>query len=347
MVMRLLSYWKQAEQNPAYCLFCFLFFGWKMELKELHRKVVKRKVKIVKNLILAFLCAFALAAIIFFAQRFIDSKINNGNSIYGMKQKWKSYDYQSCYDVSAAYLYDKPYSGVALTYHGYSSFFLSMSQNDIEKSKNYLDESINSLRLALLDASKSTVPQIEYMLGKAYFYKDLQSSYNYYADLAVKYLNDARLLGYKADDIPELLGLSYASLGMTMESISSFTEALLIRESDILLLSIAEQYKNAGQNQAAEQYLFRISKNCKDEKIVLKSHLLLGEIYLENGDNEAAKKEFDFILEKNENSADAYYGLGVIYENQGDLVKARSEWRKAVQIQSNHASALKKLAEYK
>lgn len=318
-----------------------------MELKGIHRKVVKRKVKIVKNLAIAFLCAFVLAVAIFIAQRFIGSKLNNGKSLYSMKQSWKSYDYESCYQISSSYLYDKPFNVTARTYFGYSAFFLAMSQNDAEKSKNYLDEAINSLRISLIDASKSSIPQIEYMLGKSYFYKDLQSSYNYYADLAVKYLNDSRRLGYKADDIPELLGLSYASLGMTMESISAFTEALLIRESDILLLSIAEQYKNAGQNQAAEQYLFRISKSCKDEKIILKSHLLLAQIYLENGDFEEAEKEFDFILEKNENSADAYYGLGVIYENQGDLVKARSEWRKALQIQSNHAGALKKLAEYK
>lgn len=318
-----------------------------MRLKEIHRKVVKRKVKIVKNLVIAFVCASALAVIIFFAQRLIESQLNNGKSIFSIKKSWRTYDYSSCYDISSSYLYDKPYNSTALTYHGYSAFFLSMSQNDVEKSQNYLDESINNLRTALLGASKSSVPQIEYMLGKAYFYKDLQSSYNYYADLAVKYLNDAKLLGYKADDIPELLGLSYATLGMTMESISSFTEALLVRESDILLLSIAEQYKNAGQNQAAEQYLYRISKNCKDEKIILKSHLLLGQIYRERGDYGEAEKEFNFILEKNENSADAYYELGVIYENQGDLVKARSEWRKALGIQVNHAGALKKLSEYK
>ena len=132
-----------------------------------------------------------------------------------------------------------------------------------------------------------------------------------------------------------------------MESISAFTEALLVRESDILLLSIAEQYHNVGQDVAAEQYLFRISQDCKDEQVILRSHLLMGNIYLERGKFEDAEKEFNFILEKNENSADAYYGLGVIYENQGDLVKARSEWRKALRIQNNHPLALKKMSEIK
>ena len=73
----------------------------------------------------------------------------------------------------------------------------------------------------------------------------------------------------------------------------------------------------------------------------------MGTIYLEREDFDAAEKEFNLILEKNENSADAYYGLGVIYESQGDVVKARSEWRKALRIQNNHPLALKKMADYK
>ena len=51
------------------------------------------------------------------------------------------------------------------------------------------------------------------------------------------------------------------------------------------------------------------------------------------------------MLEKDENSADAHYGIGLIYEKQENLVAARAEWRKARKIQPNHAGALKKLSE--
>ena len=151
--------------------------------------------------------------------------------------------------------------------------------------------------------------------------------------------------GYKADDIAEYLGLSYASLGMTMESIAAFTEALLVRESDSLLLAIAEQYYKANELNAAEQYLFRIIKNSDNEDIVLKSENLLGTIYIDKEDYEGALKEFENVLKKNENSADAHYGIGVIYEKQGNIVKARSEWRKALKIQVNHPGALQKMSE--
>ena len=311
------------------------------------RKVFKRKSKLLKRLVIFALLMSLISAGGYFVWRWLDSKINNGNSVIYLKSKWKEYNYQEVYDISSAILYKKPFNTTARTYNGYAAFFLAVSSSDIVQSLSYLDESINSLRIALQGARFSSLSQIEYMLGKAYFYKDLQSSYYYYADLAIDYLLRAKKHGYKADDIPELLGLSYASLGMTMESISAFTVALPIRESDILLLSIAEQYHNVGQDNAAEQYLFRISQNCKDEQIILKSHLLQGNIYLRRGDFDEAEKEFKFILEKNENSADALYGLGVVYESRGDVAKARSEWRRALRIQNNHPLALKKMSEIK
>jgi Flp pilus assembly protein TadD len=49
-------------------------------------------------------------------------------------------------------------------------------------------------------------------------------------------------------------------------------------------------------------------------------------------------------LEKNPNNADAYYEIGVIYEEQGQDAAARAEWRKALRVQVNHSGALQKLA---
>ena len=53
------------------------------------------------------------------------------------------------------------------------------------------------------------------------------------------------------------------------------------------------------------------------------------------------------MLEINPNYADAFYGIGVLYESQGELVKARSEWRKALRLDVNHQGAKLRLAEYK
>jgi len=307
----------------------------------------RQKSKILRNIIL--LCIFVLIftflslSVYFLCQKYIFK----GYSTTHLKSEWKQYNYKNVYDISAEILKNKPFNNSALTYHGYSAFYLALSENDTSLAQSYFDEAIINIRLALQNAKFGLVPQLEYMLGKAYFYKNSVSAYYYYADLAVMYLNRAVKDGYKADDIPEYLGLSYASLGMTLESIGSFTKALLTRESDLLLLSIAEQYYKAGQEAAAEQYLFRISKDCEDEKITDKTHVLLGNIYMNQEKLEDAEKEFSLILEKNENSADALYGLGVIYELKGDIIKARFYWRKALKVQANHADSIKKLAEVK
>ncbi|MDE7390960.1 MAG: tetratricopeptide repeat protein [Treponemataceae bacterium] len=309
--------------------------------------VTRRKGTLVRRLAATFVVVAVLALVGVLVSRVVSSRLHGDSSLVNLYRTWDSYDYQGVYDISANILRQKTFNNAALMLHGYAAFFLSLSETDTTRSQDLLDESINALRLALLTAKSKTVPQLEYMLGKAYFYKNTFSSYYYYADLAVQYLTRARKDGYKADDIPEFLGLSYASLDMTMESISAFTEALLVRESDLLLLSIAEQYYKAGQYVAAGQYLYRISQDCKDEKILLRSYLLRGQIAVAQENYADAAEDFQTILKKNENSADAYYYLGVIYEKQGDSIKARSQWRRALRIQPNHPGALKKMAEFK
>lgn len=289
------------------------------------------------------LAILSVAAVI--SVRKINSRLSNSLTTKALVEKWASYDYGAVYEISRQILESRPFNNTALTYHGYASFYLAVSQIDTSLAQNYLDESINCMRLALYSGKKSLAPQLQYMLGKAYFYKNTVTSY-YYCDLAVKYLSLAQENGYEADDISEYLGLSYAALNRPMESISSFTEALLVRESDSLLLSIAEQYHKVGQTAAAKQYLYRVKKESSDDTLVLRCMNLLGLIYIDEKNYEDARREFEGILEKNRNSADAYYGLGVIHEKQGDMARARSEWRKALKIQINHAGVLSKLADY-
>lgn len=308
--------------------------------------ITKRKSKLIPRIIIfSAILLFILITTIFII-KITKNNSSDKPSISNLSKYWKEYDYQNVYDLSKLILQTEPFNNKALTYNGYSAFFLAISQLDTGISQDLINESIISLRNALLNAKNSLVPQLEYMLGKAYFYKNTVSSY-YYADLAVKYLTLAKNHGYKADDIAEYLGLSYASLGMTMESISAFTDALLVRESNTLLLSIAEQYYKAKQNKTAQQYLFRVIKNSDNEELEIKSRNLLGCIYLEENNLAEAKNEFETILSKNINFADAYYNLGNIYEKQGDLVKARAEWRKTLKIQVNHAAALSKINDYK
>lgn len=312
-----------------------------------NRLIIKTKSRLVPFALASLASLLVLLALAFLAKKLVSKKIHNSPSITMLSDKWKEYDYQAVYDTSAKLLEKKPFNNTVLVYRGYSAFYLAVSATESQQAQIYIEEAIHSLRLAIMKAKKKTLGQIYYMLGKAYFYKNSISSYHYYADSAVEYFLKAKECGYKADDMAEYMGLSYAKLNMTMESIAAFSEALLYRESDALLLSIAEQYSKAEQNAAAKQYLFQIIQRSNDDSLIIKSRVLLGNTLIKEKDFAGAQKEFEAILAKNENSAEAHYGMGLVYENQGDLVKARSEWRKTLRIQVNHSGALEKIQQYK
>ncbi len=313
--------------------------------KMVKSNIVRRKSNYLKHFLIALFSLIFLSLLGIFFVHYFNRQSQQRISASDVVKAWSKYDYAEVYALSDRLLEKSPLNNLALVYHGYASFYLALAQLDSTSSQNYLDEAINSLRVALYDAKTRNRGQIEYILGKAYFYKNTVTSY-YYADSAIKYLEKSKEHGYKADDIYEYLGLSYASLNMTMESISAFTEALIVRESFSLLLSIGEQYYKLGQNNIARQYLFRVINECKDDGLLNKSLNILGSIFIDEKNYPEAKKTFEAILQKNQNSADAYYGLGVIYEKQGDLVKARAEWRKALKLNVNHSEALAKITAY-
>lgn len=310
---------------------------------EKSRVIVKSRNKLIPVLVISFFSLVFLSLASIFIYRYIDYSIHKNPSITKIQSQWNKYDYKGAFETSSFLIEKKLLNNTVLVYRGYAAFKLATASLDAAESQYYINECIKCLRIALMNAKVKTVPQIKYVLGKAYFQKNIICSYHYYADLVVKYLEEARNLGYKADDIPELLGISYSDLGMPRESISSFCDALLIRESDSLLLSIAKQYYKLNQFSASKQYLFQIISRVQDDSLLLETQTLLGKIYLDEENYEDAKEIFESILLKNENSADAHYGLGVVYEKSGDLVKARAEWRKTTKIDSNYEEALKKV----
>ena len=306
--------------------------------------VVRKKTKILARIIVIFLFISLAAASVYVISKVIIRKNNPSvPTNASLISLWNKSEYDEVYTQSGILLDENSFNGTALFYRGLSSFYLAVSQTETSAAQSYLDESINNLRIALHTADKNLQPQISYILGKAYFQRNLFSSYHYYADLAVSYLEKAVSLGYESADIPEYLGLSYANLGMTQQSIEAFTNALLVRESDILLLAIAQQYIISSNIETAKQYLFKVAKESSNDILILKSKLLLAQIYFEEQLYSEAAQEYMSILEKDPDYADAYYGLGLIYEKEGDSAKARAEWRNVLKIQVNHQGAINKL----
>ena len=129
-----------------------------------------------------------------------------------------------------------------------------------------------------------------------------------------------------------------ASKDLTIDDLST-----IVTQMD----SLAKEYYAISEKAVAKQYLARVLMTSEDDELKINTRNILGKIYIDEGNLDAAKKEFDAILEKNANFADAHYGLGILYEKQGDNAKARAEWRKCLKLQVKHAGALQKLSEIK
>ena len=305
--------------------------------------IVKKKGKIIPVLLISIVVVTVVSFLSIFLYRVIKTNIQKKPTVTRLQIEWSEKDYAGVYNTSDKLLEKNPLNNTALTYHGYSAFYIGVSETDPTIAQSYIDESIRSLRLALMSAKEKTAPQIKYMLGKAYFYKNIICCYHYYADLVVKYLEEAIAEGYSSDDIPELLGLSYGQLGMPYDSIKSFSDALLIRESDFLLFNIAKEYYAQGQISAAKQYLYQVTSKACDDALLLKSQNLLAKIYMEEDKIDEARELYEQIIDKDQNSAEAHYGLGLVYELSGDAVKARAEYRKCLKIDSTFDEAVKKV----
>ncbi|GMO58931.1 MAG: hypothetical protein Ta2A_04630 [Treponemataceae bacterium] len=320
----------------------FFFFGIFFMLDDAEYGKIVSKSAVAKRIIFRIFVVLAVALITVLAFRFFYTKSSAKVTVNNLYHFWTQKDYAAVFEQSEKILEKTPFKSSVLIYNAYSAFYLALSQTDILQAQNYLETSITAMRKAIYGAKHSDLQGIYYMLGRAYFYKNTLLSYHYYSDLVIKYLNYSENF---ADDMHEYLGLSYAMLNMRKESIISFTNALSARSSDVLHLAIAEQYYNNAQYEVAKQYLHRLNTECENDVLIQKSHYMLGQIYINEKNLENAASEFQIVLDKNPNSADAYYGIGIINRMQSNKAKARAAIRKALQLQPNHQLALQELAE--
>jgi tetratricopeptide (TPR) repeat protein len=264
---------------------------------------------------------------------------------------WESGSYDEVFNRSQAALASHPIDYFLLTMNGFSAYQLGISQINNLDAGRYFDDSVGSLRKAVLLKEGVNDGRLYYVLGKAYSYKGES-----YADLSVKYLRKARLLSYSAADIPEYLGLAYASIGDYRNSIAAFSDALgpaaafefLGREEDgpsgLLLLSIAQSYLALDEFEMARTYLQHCIDVSPDSRTILSARLLLAETLRKIGDNDGAKKQLLEIIAETGGDAEAHYQLGELYALQGETISARSEWRQALRADPAHKKARTRLS---
>ena len=132
----------------------------------------KKKSHLLRNIIRVAIVVVSLSAVTVGTIFVIKKTQQNKITLRTIRNTWAEYDYQKVYEYGKVFLQDNPYNNTALTYYSYACFFLAQSQTDTQQAQSYLDECINNIRIALYEADKSLTPQLQYMLGRAYFYKN-------------------------------------------------------------------------------------------------------------------------------------------------------------------------------
>jgi len=295
------------------------------------------KLKIIRTLAVA-LSVVAIAAV----SMYVVTRVRSGivNEKREVLRVWNDGDYKQVYEISKTSLSEKPVDYFLLSINGFSAYQLGISQINNQNTVLYIDESIRSLRKALLLRESNSDGRVHYVLGKAYSYKGSE-----YADLTIKYLELANALSYDAQDTPEFLGLAYAACGDYRRSVEAFSQAFDPDRapSDTLLLSIARSYMAMQEYNMAIGYLQRCIDTSPDSKSIVIARFLLAEIYRNTGDFDSAETQFLSILNDSGENAEVHFQLGELYNLKGDTTRARAEWRIAYRQDPAHARARARL----
>lgn len=253
---------------------------------------------------------------------------------YNLENLWQEQAYRQIIEYTEEHLNKDPLSYKDLVYRGFSLFYEALLQMEVEDKLEMLETSIINLRRALLVENEDLRPQIQYILGKAYFHRG-----KFYTDLAIEYLEKAKSNGYTAKDIDEYLGLSYSQIEDYPKSVEHFQKALRRRPSDLLHLTLAQTFFKMQELNKAEEHLVKSIEMTGDPELKKKARFLLGDIYQESGAYEKAETQYLRIIEADNKSADAHFYLGEIYQQTGEDVKARAQWRATLRIDPSHYGA--------
>jgi tetratricopeptide (TPR) repeat protein len=215
-----------------------------------------------------------------------------------LSELWNNRLYEEIITRCDQRLEQDPLDTQALVFRGFSYFYRAVSEVTLEERIPFLDESIVSLRRALLAADNPWAIETDYVLGKAYYHRG-----KYYYDLTIDYLGRALESGYQADDMYEYLGLASTQLDRTEEGLRYFHKALEKNPSDLLLLMIGQSYLQLSRTAEAEEYLLRALNKTEDKAVEKRCRFFLGQLYFDRQDYFKAEKEYLQIIEIDPNSA--------------------------------------------
>lgn len=283
--------------------------------------------------IAAVVVVAAVLAAVFRVDRLLFRPREARHTVAELSALWGEGRYDEVLAASEALLEHDPINPGALAFRGFAAFQKGVGEGTAEERAPWLDEAVVSLRRARL-VSSQLAPEIEYILGKAYYHR---GKFSY--DQTIAYIQSALDRGYVRPDSYEYLGMAWSQLGDPERGLAAFRQALEEEPSDILLLTIGQTYLQMKQTGEAVDYLLRALTTTDDKAIERQARFKLGEIYLDQGEVFKAEEQYLALVELDPRSADAHFYLGEVYAKLDDPVKARAQWRAAFALDNQHYGA--------
>ena len=122
--------------------------------------------------------------------------------------------------------------------------------------------------------------------------------------------------------------------------------AIELGDEAIHRVTLADILIGEGRYSEADALLSRAIDQTEDTTILQDALLSLGRSYRLQERFDESIDVYQRILEINESSAEAHFGIGEVYLAQGEQDRARFEWREAIRLDPNHIESLQRLQEY-
>ncbi len=251
---------------------------------------------------------------------------------------WNEGEFSRLITLTDTILASDPLDADALVFRGLASYYAAVSDVDADNRDELIRAAVRYLRRVQTISSAHFAAEVNFVLGLAYFERG-----RHFADLSVEHLRTAIDLGVVDAAAFEFLGLAYERLYDRERSIENLLLAAERSPRDVSFLAVAERLVENNQPREALPHLQRVISQSEEPRLVHQARFILGQIQLSEARFDQAEEQFRLVLEDDPNSADAHFYLGELYDAMGDGVRARAQWRNAVNIDGGHAAALRRL----
>jgi tetratricopeptide (TPR) repeat protein len=236
-------------------------------------------------------------------------------------------------------LHSNPVDAKAHAFAGLAAFYLGLYSYEAEERTQFLRSALYHVRLALdLDSNFLYAGQLHYVLAQIYHTLD-----EYYANLTVAHLLQAKEKGYQSLELEEYLGIAYIRMGAYEQGVEHLLIAFEDTKNSQFYATLGNAYAQLGKFNDAQTELQRALELSNDDNVRDRIEMNLAKVYYDMGRISEALDLYLMLLRKYPNDAQMHFILGKIYAEEGRLAQARASWMQTLRLDPQNSEAYARL----